>query len=180
MKLNRIFAFTSLTILYSMEFINYRENYINDVLQRKKENEQSCFFVTYLTCNQLLQCKGDRFVYWLIQRDDEHNNRTIDLLYSTVYLWVVMCYVEIIKRQTSSFIPYLHLSFILQSFFSFFSWKWKNPLKKNSIKIKAIILYNLSSEKALNTAIINIHCILSVYWGIITLFWVDSRSLVAH
>lgn len=80
---NRTFAFTY-TILYSMEFINYRENYMNDVLRRKKEN--LAFFVTYLTCNQLLQCRSDRFVYWLIQRDDEHNNRTIDLLYSTVYL----------------------------------------------------------------------------------------------
>lgn len=73
-----------------------------------KETGSFFFFVTYLTCNQLLRCKGDRFVYWLIQRDDEHNNRTIDLLYSTVYLWVVMCYVEMIKRQTSGFISTLH------------------------------------------------------------------------
>lgn len=88
----RIFAFTSLTIFY----ISYRENYINDVFHRKKKRSL-VFFVTFLTCNQLLQCKSDRFVYWLIQRDDEHNNRTIDLLYRTVYLWVVMCYVEVIK-----------------------------------------------------------------------------------
>lgn len=52
----------------------------------RKKMRSLAFFVTYLTCNQLLQCKSDRFVYWLIQRDDEHNNRTIDLLYSTVYL----------------------------------------------------------------------------------------------
>lgn len=105
-KENRIFVFMSLTILYSMEFINYRESSINDVLQNKKENKQSCFFfVTYLTYCLLLQCKGERSVYWLIQRDDEHNNKTIDLLYSTVYLWVVLCYVETIKDKPAVSYP---------------------------------------------------------------------------
>lgn len=42
----------------------------------RKRRRSLAFFVTYLTCNQLLQCRRDRFVYWLIQRDDEHNNRT--------------------------------------------------------------------------------------------------------
>lgn len=48
-KENRIFVFMSLTILYSMEFINYRESSINDVLQNKKENKQSCFFFCYIS-----------------------------------------------------------------------------------------------------------------------------------
>lgn len=69
-----------------MEFINYRENDIEICFRERKKKKNLCFFVTYLTCNQLLQCKSDRFVYWLIQRDDEHNNKPIDLLYSTVYL----------------------------------------------------------------------------------------------
>ena len=50
-----------------------------------------------------MQSVAAMFVYWLIQRDDEHN-RTIDVLYSTVYLWLVMCYVEMIKIQTSGLI----------------------------------------------------------------------------
>lgn len=119
-KENRIFVFMSLTILYSMEFINYRESSINDVLHNKKENKQSCFFfVTYLTYCLLPQCKGERSVYWLIQRDDEHNNKTIDLLYSTVYLWVVLCYVETIKRQTRSFISCLLLFYFKDNAFVF-------------------------------------------------------------
>lgn len=78
-----------------------------------------------------LQCLIYRFVYWLIQRDDEHNNRTIDLLYSTVYLWLVMCYVEIIKKQTSGFIPSEH-SWVLV--FPQVLLLFKNIKRKNKYK----------------------------------------------
>lgn len=51
---------------------SYRENSRHGALQRKKQTGNVAFSVACLTSNQLLQCKGDRFVHWLIQRD-EHN-----------------------------------------------------------------------------------------------------------
>lgn len=49
---------------------------------RGRRKQETLLFVTYLTFNQLLQCKADRLVYWLIQRDDEQHN----LLNNTAYL----------------------------------------------------------------------------------------------
>lgn len=93
-----------MTILYSGVYqLQYRESSMNDVLQNKKRP----VLLFLLHISHIVSCwniKGERFVYWLIQRDDEHNNKTIDLMYSIVYLWVVLCYVETIKRQTYSFI----------------------------------------------------------------------------
>lgn len=84
MKENRIFAITSFTILYSMEFINYRENYITDVLQRKKQNEKSCFFVTYSISHEISCCNvkvTDLYIGW----SKEMMNTTTELLtYCTV------------------------------------------------------------------------------------------------
>lgn len=64
-------------MLYRMEFINYRDSPGSDIrslpFQKHISHVISC-------CNSLVTD-----LYWLIQRD-EHNSRTIDLLYSTVYL----------------------------------------------------------------------------------------------
>lgn len=46
----------------------------NCTKQMHNRDKQCAFFVTQLTCGQLLHCKVDRFVYWLIQRDDITTN----------------------------------------------------------------------------------------------------------
>lgn len=83
-KENRIFVFMSLTILYSMEFINYRESSTNDVLQNKKENKQSCFFfllhISHIVCCCNVKVK-DLYIGW----SKEMMNTTTKLLtYCTV------------------------------------------------------------------------------------------------
>lgn len=82
-KENRVSVFMSLTILYSMEFINYRESSINDVLQNKKENKQSCFFllhISHIVCCCNVKVK-DLYIGW----SKEMMNTTTKLLtYCTV------------------------------------------------------------------------------------------------
>jgi len=68
-----------------MEMMIDRTNCTKEMHNRDK---QCAFFVTQLTCGQLLHCKVDRFVYWLIQRDDITTNL---FTYCTVHctIWLV-------------------------------------------------------------------------------------------
>lgn len=64
-----------ITVLAStLHMFSYREN--SRRASEEDRNRKRCFFCPISRIRQLLQCKGDRFVYWLIQRDDEHDNRT--------------------------------------------------------------------------------------------------------
>lgn len=53
---------------------------------RGRNKQKTLLFLSHLTFNQLLRCKGDTLVTWLIQREDEHNRtyctvqRIFDLL----------------------------------------------------------------------------------------------------
>lgn len=86
---------------FSHYFLKHRD-WQDELYKKMYSITETTSALTQFTCSQLQQCKVDRFVYWLIQRDDITTNV---FTYCTVHctIWL-MCYVKMIKRQTHGFI----------------------------------------------------------------------------